>query len=69
LEANTKAKGVASLPTLEFENQGEQLVVITKLANLIIRGTNLKLTPLPIIIEFPMTKKFNNSISLISLSL
>ncbi len=49
LEANTKAKGVASLSTLEFESEGEQLVVTTKLINPIRRETNLKLIPLPII--------------------
>jgi hypothetical protein len=29
LEASTKAKGVASLSTLEFESQGEQFIVVT----------------------------------------
>lgn len=52
LEANTKAKGVASLSTLEFEGQGEQLVVTTKLTNPIRRGTNLKFIPLPIVTLF-----------------
>jgi hypothetical protein len=52
LDANTKTKGVASLSTLEFESQGEQLVMTLKLTNPIRKGTNLKLIPLPIITLF-----------------
>jgi hypothetical protein len=54
LDANTKTKGVASLSTLEFESQVEQLVMTLKLTNPINKGTNLNFLPLhlPIITLF-----------------